>query len=87
MEIKLTSIYLNNIIEAFSFYTKFLGFIKLMFIPESELARVVSHEGPDRTALLLEPNGIPAAKTYKAAIYNAGLSSIVFGVEDIQKVY
>ncbi len=87
MKIALTSVFVNSPAEAFKFYTEVLGYVKKLFIPEAALAIVVSQDQPDGTALLLEPNNNPIAKTYQEAIYKSGLPVIVFGTEDIQKDY
>jgi len=87
MKIKLTSVFVNDPNKAFKFYTEVLGFVKKLHVPEAYLAIVVSPEEPEGTALLLEPNSNPIAKTYQEALYQAGLPPIVFGVEDIQKEY
>ena len=87
MKILLTSVFVNSPDEAFKFYTKVLGFIEKMYVPEASLAIVASPEDPDGTQLLLEPNANPIAKTYQEGIYKAGLPVIVFGVEDIQKEF
>ena len=87
MKIKLTSVFVNDPVAAFKFYTEVLGFVKKIYVPEAYLAIVVSPEEPDGTGLLLEPNDNPIAKTYQEAVYKAGLPVIVFGVEDIQKEY
>jgi predicted enzyme related to lactoylglutathione lyase len=87
MKIALTSVPVNNPIEAFRFYTEVLGFVKRVFIPEANVAIVASPEAPDGTGLLLEPNDNPIAKTFQEGVYKAGLPLIVFGTEDIQKEY
>jgi predicted enzyme related to lactoylglutathione lyase len=87
MKIALTSITVNNPVEAFTFYTEVLGFVKKIFVPEAALAIVASPEEPDGTGLLLEPNDNPIAKTFQEAVYQAGLPVIVFGTADIQKEY
>ncbi|MFL5731594.1 MAG: VOC family protein [Chloroflexia bacterium] len=87
MKIALTSITVNDPIEAFKFYTEILGFAERMYIPEARLAIVVSPEEPTGTGLLLEPNDNPISATYQQAIREAGLPAIVFGVEDVQKEY
>ena len=87
MKIALSSLPVNSPVEAFKFYTEVLGFVKKIYMPEANLAIVVSPEEPDGTALLLEPNDNPIAKTFQEALYKAGLPVIVFGVEDIQKEY
>lgn len=87
MKIALTSICVNDPIEAFKFYTEVLGFVEKLFMPEMYLAIVVSPEDPDGTAILLEPNGNLGAKEFYDGIYKAGLPVIVFGVGDIYKEY
>jgi predicted enzyme related to lactoylglutathione lyase len=85
MKIALTSVTVNNPVEAFTFYTEVLGFVKRLYVPEAALAIVASPEDPDGTGLLLEPSDNPIAKTFQEAVYQAGLPVIVFGTEDIQK--
>lgn len=87
MKIKLVSVFVSSPVDAFKFYTEVLGFVKVMFMPEMQLAIVASPEEPKGTALLLEPNTSPIAKTYQKAIYEKGLPVIVFGVDDVQKEY
>jgi predicted enzyme related to lactoylglutathione lyase len=87
MKIALTSVFVDDPIKAFKFYTEVLGFVEKMYMPEAYLAIVVSPEQPDGTALLLEPNGNLGADTFQKTVYEAGLPIIVFGVEDIQKEY
>lgn len=83
MKIKLASIYVNDPAEAFAFYTGVLGFVEKAYIPEARLAIVASAEEPEGTALLLEPNDNPVAKTYQEALYAAGLPVMVFSAVDI----
>ena len=87
MKIALTSVTVNSPIEAFTFYTEVLGFVKRLYIPEAVLAIVASPEEPDGTGLLLEPSDNPIAKTFQEAVYQAGLPIIVFGTADIQNEY
>lgn len=87
MKIKLTSVFVDDPNKAFKFYTEVLGFLSKLHMPEASLAIVVSTEDPNGTALMLEPNGNPIAKTYQEGIYRAGLPVIVFGVENIQQEY
>lgn len=87
MKISLTSVFVDDPLKAFRFYTEVLGFVKKVYMPEAELAIVVSPEEPEGTGLLLEPRGTSFAKTYQESVYEAGLPVIVFGVEDIQKEY
>lgn len=85
MKIQLTSVFVDDPVKAFRFYTEKLGFVERMFVPEAQLAIVASPEQPDGTGLLLEPNGNLGAKQFQDGVYKAGLPIIVFGVDDIQK--
>ncbi|MBL0061490.1 MAG: VOC family protein [bacterium] len=87
MNIRMTSIYVDDPVKAFKFYTEILGFQEVLYMPEAQLAIVSSKEHPHGTALLLEPNSNPIAKTYQDALYSAGLPVIVFGSENVQKEY
>jgi catechol 2,3-dioxygenase-like lactoylglutathione lyase family enzyme len=87
MKIALTSVFVNDPLEAFRFYTEKLGFVEKMYMPEHYLAIVASPEDPDGTSLLLEPNMNLGAKEFQKGIYDAGLPTIVFGVPDVQAEY
>ena len=66
-----------------------MGFIKKTEIPlgAAKWLTVVSPEGPDDIELLLEPNDLPAAKTFQRALFDAGTPLTAFAVEDIQAEY
>jgi predicted enzyme related to lactoylglutathione lyase len=87
MKIKLTSVYVNDPIKAFHFYTEYLGFQEHMFVPEAYLAIVVTPEDPDGTALLLEPNAHPAAKEYQEAMFNNSLPVLVLDATNLHEKY
>ncbi len=87
MKIALTSIPVNDPLEAFTFYTEVLGFVKRLYVPEAYLAIVASPEDPDGTGLLLEPNNHPLSKTFQEGVYQENLPLITFGTEDIQQEY
>jgi catechol 2,3-dioxygenase-like lactoylglutathione lyase family enzyme len=87
MKISLTSVSVNNPLEAFKFYTEKLGFKEKLYIPEAFLAIVVSPEDKDGTALLLEPRGNFGSKEFFDGIYNAGMPVIIFSVDDIEAEY
>ena len=87
MKIALTSIFVPNPIEAFKFYTDVLGFVEQLYLPDMQLAIVVSPDEPNGTALLLEPNQNLGADTFQRGVYEAGLPTIVFGTKDIQADY
>lgn len=83
MNIALTSVYVNDPMAAFTFYTTTLGFVERLLMPEANLAIVASADEPGGTGLLLEPNDNPIASTYQAALYQAGFPVIVLGVADM----
>ncbi|MEQ8811291.1 MAG: VOC family protein, partial [Imperialibacter sp.] len=87
MKIALTSIFVNDPIAAFKFYTEVLGFVEKMYMPEMQLAIVAGPDEPDGTSLLLEPNQNLGADTFQKAVYEAGLPTIVFGTKDINADY
>jgi predicted enzyme related to lactoylglutathione lyase len=87
MRVGMTSVFVNNPLEAHKFYTEVLGFQSKMFMPEMYLAIVVSPEQPEGPMLLLEPNNNPIASSYQQAVYKAGMPPIVFSVNDIQQEY
>lgn len=89
MKIKLNSVSVENQDKALAFYTDVLGFVKKNDIPLGEFRwlTVVSPKGPDDVELVLEPTGIPAAKTYQKALFDQGIPWTAFAVDDIQKEY
>ena len=89
MKIKLTSVIVDDQARALDFYTGILGFIKKRDIPvgKDRWLTVVSPEAPDEVELLLEPAGIPAARTYQQALFAAGIPLTAFEVGDIQAEY
>ncbi len=86
MKIALTSIFVDDPIKAHAFYTEVLGFQSKEYIPDAQLAVVVSPEDPNGTALMLEPRGDSFAKLYQESVYESGLPVIVFSAENIEKV-
>jgi catechol 2,3-dioxygenase-like lactoylglutathione lyase family enzyme len=87
MKIQLVSVFVDDPIKAFKFYTEVLGFIERVYMPEAKLAIVASPEEPGGTGLLLEPNDNPISKTFQEGVYKLGLPVIIFGVDDVQKEY
>ena len=85
MKIAMTSIFLDDPVAAHKYYTEVLGFQSKEFVPEAQLAVVVSPEDPEGTSLLLEPRGESFAKTYQESVYRAGLPIIVLGADDVVK--
>ncbi len=91
IQIKLTSVSIDNYDKALAFYTEKLGFVKKQDLPLGDGERwltVVSPAAPDGTELLLEPNAdYPAMKTLKADLKRDGIPFTAFEVTDIYAEY
>lgn len=89
MKIKLSSVLVQNQEKALVFYTEVLGFEKKNDIPLGEYRwlTVVSPEAPEDIELVLEPMGFPPAVTYQKALFEAGIPSTAFAVDNIQEEY
>ncbi|MGW7043580.1 VOC family protein [Streptomyces avermitilis] len=85
MKIHLTSVFVDDQDKALRFYTDVLGFVKKTEVPlgKDRWLTVVSAEDPDGTELLLEPDGHPAVKPYKAALVKDGIPATSFAVDDV----
>jgi len=86
MKIVVTSVLVDDQAKALRFYTDVLGFVKKEDVPvgDARWLTVVSPDDPDGTELLLEPDGHPAAKPFKAALVEDGIPYTSFAVDDIQ---
>jgi catechol 2,3-dioxygenase-like lactoylglutathione lyase family enzyme len=86
MRINLASVYVDDQDKALHFYTQVLGFVKKTEVPvgEHRWLTVVSPEEPDGVELLLEPDGHPASKVYKAALVADGIPFTSFAVKDVE---
>ncbi|KOV82471.1 VOC family protein [Nocardia sp. NRRL S-836] len=86
MRIHLTSIFVDDQDKALRFYTEVLGFVKKTEVPlgADRWLTVVSPEDPDGTELLLEPDGHPAVKPYRAALVEDGIPATAFAVRDVR---
>lgn len=87
MKIILTSVFVDDQAKAEQFYTETLGFVKKHDVPLGDTSRwltVVGKNEPDGTELLLEPDGHPAAKQFKAAMVEDGIPMAQFGVDDVE---
>lgn len=86
MQIKLTSVLVDDQEKALRFYTDVLGFVKKHDVPmgESRWLTVVSPDAPDEIELLLEPTRFAPARTYQKALFDAGIPLTVFFVADIR---
>jgi len=87
MKIGITSVFVDNPVTAFHFYTTVLGFTEKTFIPEKWISIVVSLEDPEGTSLMLEPNHNAIAKRYQLGLFKAGIPCIVFTSPDIRQEY
>ena len=89
MQIKLTSISVDDQDKALRFYTDVLGFVKKGDVTNGPYRwlTVVSPEDPDGVELQLALNDDPAAKTYQQALYEQGQPAAMFHTSDLQSVY
>jgi catechol 2,3-dioxygenase-like lactoylglutathione lyase family enzyme len=89
MQIKLTSVMVDDQEKALRFYTTILGFVKKMDIPMGPFRwlTVSSPEGIEGVELVLEPMGFPPAQTYQQALFAAGIPATAFISKDIHAEY
>ena len=85
ISIAVTSVFVEDQDKALAFYTEVLGFEKRHDIPlgEARWLTVAGAAGPHGVELLLEPNGLPIAKTYQQGLYEAGIPATTFASDDI----
>jgi catechol 2,3-dioxygenase-like lactoylglutathione lyase family enzyme len=85
VQIKLTSVMVDDQEKALRFYTDVLGFVKKADVPMGEVRwlTVVSPDGPGDIELLLEPTMFAPSRTYQRALFDAGIPLTSFFVEDI----
>jgi catechol 2,3-dioxygenase-like lactoylglutathione lyase family enzyme len=86
IRINLASVLVDDQEKALAFYTGVLGFEKKNDIPlgEARWLTVVSPADPDGPELVLEPDGHPAAKPFKAALVEDGIPFTSFAVDDVK---
>jgi predicted enzyme related to lactoylglutathione lyase len=91
MQIKLTSVFVDDQDKALKFYTEVLGFQKKHEFSAGtyKWLTVVSPEEPEGVQLVLEHRDgyNPAAKTYQQEIFRSGIPAANFFVGDVQKEY
>src|SRR5262249_29204933 len=89
MQMKLTSVLVEDQDKAAKFYTEVLGFVKKHDFPIGQFKwlTVDTPEGPYDIDMLLESNDNPAAKAFQEALYQQKITARVFAVSDIQKEY
>lgn len=84
MQIRLTSVFVDDQRAALAFYTGVLGWVKRHDVPIGEHAwlTVVSPENPDGPELLLEPAAHRAVQPYRDALREDGIPVAQFEVTD-----
>jgi predicted enzyme related to lactoylglutathione lyase len=89
MQIRFSSVMVDDQAKALKFYTDALGFVKQADVPLGEYRwlTVSSPEGVAGVELLLEPMGFPPAKVFQKALYEAGIPATVFPTADIDSEY
>jgi len=88
MKIAMVSVFVEDPVKAFKYYTEVLGFEEVMYSPENYIAIVKSPLDSDGTSLLLEPTepgGLEIAKKYKKELFELGIPVISFSSIDIHK--
>lgn len=86
MQIKLTSVYVDDQEKALRFYTEVLGFVKKADFSQAPFRwlTVASPEDPDGTELQLALNDNPAAKAYQQAMFQQSQPAAMFYSDDVQ---
>ena len=89
MQIKLASVMVNDQEKAPAFYTEILGFTKVQDIPcgSDRWLTVSAPEGVEGMELVLEPLSFAPARTYQAALFEAGIAATLLFTKDIQGEY
>ena len=89
MQIKLTSVYVDDQDKALRFYTEVLGFAKKADFSQGPFRwlTVASPEDLDGTELQLVLNDNPAAKAYQQAIFQQGQPAANFFTDDVKADY
>jgi predicted enzyme related to lactoylglutathione lyase len=89
MEIKLTTVHVDDQEKALRFYTDVLGFVKKADFSQGSYRwlTVVSPERPDGTELQLALSDNPAAKAYQQAMFQQSQPAAMFFTDDVQKDY
>jgi catechol 2,3-dioxygenase-like lactoylglutathione lyase family enzyme len=83
LRISVTSVFVDDQAKALAFYTDKLGFRPGYDVPAGGARWLTVRDGHSDVELLLEPNGHPAAKTYKEALVADGIPFTQFAVADV----
>jgi catechol 2,3-dioxygenase-like lactoylglutathione lyase family enzyme len=86
MQIRFTSVLVDDQEKALRFYTEVLGFVVKEDIPLGEYRwlTVVSPDGVEGVELVLEPMGFPPARSFQRALYEAGIPLTAFITSDMR---
>lgn len=88
LQIKLTSIMVEDQAKALAFYTDVLGFVKKMDFPVGEYRWItVAAPSRDDLQLALEPNANPAAKAFQQAMFAQSIPLASFESTDLDADY
>jgi predicted enzyme related to lactoylglutathione lyase len=89
MQIKLTSVYVDDQEKALRFYTEALGFVKKADFSNGPYRwlTVASAEDPNGTELQLALNNNPAGKAYQQALFQQSQPAANFFTGDLQADY
>jgi glyoxylase I family protein len=88
LQIKLTSIMVEDQAKALAFYTDVLGFKKQMDFPVGEYRWItVAAPGRDDLQLALEPNANPAGKAFQRAMLEQKIPIASFESTDLDADY
>ncbi len=88
LQIKLTSLMVEDQARALAFYTDVLGFTKQMDFPVGEYRWItVAAAGRDDLQLALEPNTNPAARAFQQAMFAQRIPLASFQSTDLDADY
>src|SRR5215510_12093116 len=88
LQIKLTSIMVDDQSKALAFYTDVLGFVKKMDFPVGEYRWItVAAKDREDLELALEPNANPAAKAFQDAMFSQSIPMTSFESTDLDADY
>ena len=87
MQIKVTSVMVDDQDKALAFYTEKLGFTKMADIqmgPTYRWLTVVSPEGVEGVELSLDPMNFEPSKAYQKALFDANIPANAFVTTDVE---
>ncbi len=89
VQIRLSSILVDDQEKALAFYTNVLGFQKKEDIPMGphRWLTVTSPEGAEGVELVLEPTAFEPARVYQRALCDAGIPATAFLTDDVHGEY